>query len=194
MRVDQLEVIQNALRVQLERAKIGKGVRGIIVSADSHIALERYVPNVMEDGTSYPWAEVSVKNTSNLAVWLADAVAAALEDTADVDFHQPFHDFPETYATSPDCSLNDDVIESVLIKGAIIAQRLRLPLLISISSFDLLTKDQMSVLVRGVHLAGQQNLPLIFLGVGSGETRGLLGEAAPYTERLFRYFQIGDLE
>lgn len=194
MCIDQLKVIQHALRVQLERARIGRGVRGIIVSADSHIALEQYVPNVMEDGTSYLWAKVSVKDPNNLAVCLANAVAAALEGTADVDSHQPFHASLATYAASPGCPLDDDVIEGALIEGAIIAQHLRLPLLISISSFDLLTKEQMSVLVRVVHLAGQQNWPLIFLGVGSSKIRGLLGDAAPYTERLFEYFQIGDLE
>ncbi len=66
-------------------------------------------------------------------------------------------------------------------------------LLIAVDEVQYLTERELSAVIVAVHRATQLNLPLVLVGAGLPQLRGLAGEARSYSERLFEFPEIGSL-
>ena len=66
--------------------------------------------------------------------------------------------------------------------------------LISIDEVQYLSEEDLSALVVSIHRIAQTNLPIVLLGAGLPQLARTAGEAKSYSERLFRYFDIGALD
>ena len=56
-----------------------------------------------------------------------------------------------------------------------------------------LEEGEFSALIMAIHRINQKSLPLILIGAGLPQIRGLAGNSKSYAERLFRYPEIGAL-
>ena len=54
-------------------------------------------------------------------------------------------------------------------------------------------EDQLAALIMALHRTSQRQLPVIMLGAGLPQVRGLMGRAKSYAERLFEFPEIGAL-
>ncbi|MCF4129354.1 ATP-binding protein [Methylobacterium sp. SyP6R] len=73
------------------------------------------------------------------------------------------------------------------------AKAARKPVAIFIDELQYLEEREFSALIMAVHRVNQRSLPLILVGAGLPQIRGLAGNSKSYAERLFRYPEIGAL-
>ena len=62
-----------------------------------------------------------------------------------------------------------------------------------IDEMQYLSKKEFAALITSLHLAGQKRLPLLLMGAGLPQLVGLAGKTKSYSERLFNYPKIGQL-
>ncbi|WP_244621801.1 ATP-binding protein [Neomesorhizobium albiziae] len=68
------------------------------------------------------------------------------------------------------------------------------PVAILMDELQYLSEKEFSSLIMAIHRINQASLPLILIGAGLPQILGLAGNSKSYTERLFRFPQIGALE
>lgn len=68
------------------------------------------------------------------------------------------------------------------------------PVAILMDELQYLTEKEFSSLIMAIHRINQNSLPLILIGAGLPQILGLAGNSKSYTERLFRFPQIGALD
>ncbi len=69
----------------------------------------------------------------------------------------------------------------------------RRPVAIMIDELQYLSVREFSSLIMSIHRIAQANLPLTMVGAGLPQIRALAGESKSYSERLFKYPEIGEL-
>ncbi|HEV7266389.1 MAG TPA: ATP-binding protein [Falsiroseomonas sp.] len=67
------------------------------------------------------------------------------------------------------------------------------PLSLFLDELQYLTSEEFSALIMAVHRINQKQLPFILVGAGLPQILGLAGNSKSYSERLFRYPEIGAL-
>lgn len=67
------------------------------------------------------------------------------------------------------------------------------PFALLIDELQYLSTLEFSALIMSMHRLGQASLPFIFIGAGLPQILGLAGESKSYSERLFRFPDIGAL-
>ena len=65
---------------------------------------------------------------------------------------------------------------------------------IVIDELQYLSETELSALIMGVHRIAQRQLPLLMVGAGLPQLRGLMGRSKSYAERLFDFPEIGPLK
>jgi hypothetical protein len=68
------------------------------------------------------------------------------------------------------------------------------PLAILIDELQYLSEPEFSALIMAMHKISQNSLPIILVGAGLPQILGLAGESKSYSERLFKYPKIGELQ
>ncbi len=68
------------------------------------------------------------------------------------------------------------------------------PIVIFLDEIQYLKKEQISALAAALHRANQLSCPITVIGAGLPQTRRLFGDAKSYSERLFEYREIGNLD
>ncbi|MDR7037565.1 MULTISPECIES: ATP-binding protein [Methylobacterium] len=88
--------------------------------------------------------------------------------------------------------IENDLPELVLViaEAAKAANR---PIAIFLDELQYLSESEFSALIMAVHRVNQRSLPLILIGAGLPQIRALAGNSKSYSERLFRYPEIGAL-
>lgn len=67
------------------------------------------------------------------------------------------------------------------------------PIAIFLDELQYLSQEEFSALIMSMHKISQKNLPFILIGAGLPQILGLAGNSKSYSERLFRYPEIGAL-
>ena len=67
------------------------------------------------------------------------------------------------------------------------------PIALLIDELQYLSEDEFSALIMSIHRINQKGLPLIMIGAGLPQIRGLAGNSKSYSERLFSFPDIGAL-
>lgn len=62
-----------------------------------------------------------------------------------------------------------------------------------IDELQYVKQDQLAALITACHRISQRQLPLIVIGAGLPQLRGLMGDSKSYSERLFEFPEIGPL-
>lgn len=63
-----------------------------------------------------------------------------------------------------------------------------------IDEVQYLSKEDLGALIVAVHRANQEDLPIIFFGVGLPQVAGIMGNTKSYAERLFLFVQVDHLD
>lgn len=79
----------------------------------------------------------------------------------------------------------------VIGEAAAAAQK---PILLLIDEIQYLEPREFSALIMGLHRINQKQLPMIMIAAGLPQTLALAGNSKSYSERLFRYPEVGALE
>lgn len=82
-----------------------------------------------------------------------------------------------------------DLIEAVGVAAAAAC----LPIALFIDELQYFSEAEFSALIMSIHRTNQRSLPVILIGAGLPQVRGLAGNSKSYSERLFRFPEIGAL-
>jgi AAA ATPase domain len=85
-------------------------------------------------------------------------------------------------------------LPDLLVAVAEAAQERKTAFGLFIDEVQYLSGDELAAVVVGCHEIAQRNLPLFFVGAGLPQIAALAGKAKSYTERLFNYHQIDQLD
>ena len=88
--------------------------------------------------------------------------------------------------------LPDDLTDVLVAAGEASRDRGR-GLLVAVDEVQYLSEEELGALIVAVHRTTQLNLPVVVVGAGLPQLRGLAGEARSYSERLFTFPEIGSL-
>jgi hypothetical protein len=75
-----------------------------------------------------------------------------------------------------------------------VAKAAKRPIALFIDELQYLNTNEFSALIMAIHKVNQSNLPIFLVGAGLPQILGLAGNSKSYSERLFRYPEIGALE
>ena len=67
-------------------------------------------------------------------------------------------------------------------------------LIIAVDEVQYLKEEELAAVIVAIHRANQEELPVIFIGAGLPLLPRLVGEAKSYSERLFEFYDVRDLE
>ncbi len=88
--------------------------------------------------------------------------------------------------------LENDLPDMLLALGNA-AKQAEVPIAIMIDELQYLSAKELSALIMSIHKIAQRRLPLLIIGAGLPQIRGLAGNSKSYAERLFTYPEIGAL-
>lgn len=88
--------------------------------------------------------------------------------------------------------LSDDLTEVFMSMGRT-ALKAGKVICFFIDEIQYMKEEEMEALVNALHRVSQKRLPIIIFGAGLPKVLRILGEVKSYTERLFKYEQIGKL-
>lgn len=87
----------------------------------------------------------------------------------------------------------DKSLTDVIVALGKAAKASETPIVIFVDEVQYLKKEHCSALAAALHRANQLSYPITIIGAGLPQTRRLFGDAKSYSERLFEYRQIGNL-
>jgi hypothetical protein len=64
---------------------------------------------------------------------------------------------------------------------------------LAVDEIQYLSKEELAALVTAIHRTTQLDLPVVLVGAGLPQLRGLVGDAKSYAERLFEFPEVGSL-
>lgn len=88
--------------------------------------------------------------------------------------------------------MTDDLTE-VMVAVAKLAKRSDHAICICIDEMQFLSIEQMRALIAALHRINQLRLPIVLFGAGLPKVIEVAGKAASYSERIFRFIEIGKL-
>ncbi|WP_036292242.1 AAA family ATPase [Methylosinus sp. PW1] len=68
------------------------------------------------------------------------------------------------------------------------------PIALIVDELQYLSEDEFSALIMSIHKTNQKSLPIVMIGAGLPQIRALAGNSKSYSERLFRFPDIGALK
>jgi hypothetical protein len=74
------------------------------------------------------------------------------------------------------------------------ARAAKKPIALFMDELQYLNEDEFSALIMSIHRTTQRQLPLVLVGAGLPQIRGLAGNSKSYAERLFKYPDVGALD
>ena len=110
-------------------------------------------------------------NVQDVEIGLSVAAETGVADSGDLETDLP------------------DLLEAV----GLAAKASRQPFALLIDELQYLSSREFSALIMAMHRLSQANLPVVLIGAGLPQILGLAGESKSYSERLFRFPDIGPL-
>jgi hypothetical protein len=109
-----------------------------------------------------------------------------------------YSDIEVGFDAEPEAGLADNGdpehdLQSLLEVVGAAAQKAGTSLVLFIDELQYVEEPQLGALITALHFTTQRRLPLILVGAGLPQLRGLTGQAKSYAERLFNFPEIGQL-
>ena len=212
------EVLE-AARISLERAKIGRSSKSIILvglrGVGKTVLLDR-IQQAAECGGVYALEVESPENRSLPAILTPQLRSALLKLSRREAARQLAHralralagfagalkvkyqdielglDFEPEPGLADNGDLETDLPELLAAVGSA-AQADNTALALFIDELQYVPENELSALIMSLHRAARRQLPVVMLGAGLPQVRGNLGKAKSYAERIFEFPQIGPL-
>lgn len=89
--------------------------------------------------------------------------------------------------------LNEDVTDLLVAAGEAARER-RSGIVIAVDEVQYLTAPELAAAIVAIHRTTQLDLPVVLVGAGLPQLRGLAGESKSYAERLFEFPEVGALD
>lgn len=84
-------------------------------------------------------------------------------------------------------------LQALLETAGIAVQKAGTALVIFLDELQYVKEDELAALITALHRAAQRRLPVVLVGAGLPQLRGLMGRAKSYAERLFDFPELGHL-
>lgn len=84
-------------------------------------------------------------------------------------------------------------LQALLETAGMAVQKAETVLVIFLDELQYVKEDELAALITALHRAAQRRLPVVLVGAGLPQLRGLMGRAKSYAERLFDFPEIGPL-
>lgn len=100
------------------------------------------------------------------------------------------------YEPEPGLADNGDLehdLQALMEQVGLAAKSANTALAIFIDELQYVEEPQLAALITAMHRTEQRKLPVVLLGAGLPQLRGLMGNAKSYAERLFDFPEIGPL-
>lgn len=100
------------------------------------------------------------------------------------------------FAPEPGLADNGDLehdLQALLAAAGAAAQSAKTALAIFVDELQYVKEEELAALITALHRTAQRRLPVILVGAGLPQLRGLTGRAKSYAERLFDFPEIGPL-
>ncbi len=107
----------------------------------------------------------------------------------DIEFGLSIDD-EQGYADSG--NIEDDLPDLMVLVGEA-AKSASMPIALIVDELQYLSEDEFSALIMAIHKTNQKSLPIVMVGAGLPQIRALAGNSKSYSERLFRFPDIGAL-
>ena len=208
-----------AARISLERARIGRSGKSIIMVGLRGVGKTVLLDRIRQDaecGGLYA-LEIEAPENRSLPAILAPQLRAALlklsrREAARQLAHQAlralagfvsalkvkYQDIEIGLDLEPEPGLADNGdlesdLPELLTAVGFAAQADNTALALFIDELQYVKEDELSALIMALHRTARRQLPVIMFGAGLPQVRGSLGKAKSYAERIFDFPQIGPL-
>lgn len=84
-------------------------------------------------------------------------------------------------------------LQALLETAGLAVQKAETALVIFLDELQYVKEEELAALITALHRAAQRRLPIVLVGAGLPQLRGLMGRAKSYAERLFDFPEIGPL-
>ena len=213
------DVLREAARIALERARIGRASKSMIIiglrGVGKTVLLDRILTDAESGGMSTLRIEVpenqSLPSTlapqlrrvlltlSNKEVarqlaqralrGLAGFVGALKVKYQDIEVGLDFDPEP---GLADNGDLETDLPDLLEVVGAA-AKADGTCLALFVDEIQYVKEDELAALITALHRTSQRQLPLVMVGAGLPQVRGRMGQAKSYAERLFEFSEVGAL-
>ena len=213
------DVLREAARIALERARIGRASKSMIIiglrGVGKTVLLDRILTDAESGGMSTLRIEVpenqSLPSTlapqlrrvlltlSNREVarqlaqralrGLAGFVGALKVKYQDIEVGLDFDPEP---GLADNGDLETDLPDLLEVVGAA-AKADGTCLALFVDEIQYVKEDELAALITALHRTSQRQLPLVMVGAGLPQVRGRMGQAKSYAERLFEFSEVGAL-
>ena len=213
------DVLREAARIALERARIGRASKSMIIiglrGVGKTVLLDRILTDAESGGMSTLRIEVpenqSLPSTlapqlrrvlltlSNREVarqlaqralrGLAGFVGALKVKYQDIEVGLDFDPEP---GLADNGDLETDLPDLLEVVGAA-AKADGTCLALFVDEIQYVKEDELAALITALHRTSQRQLPIVMVGAGLPQVRGRMGQAKSYAERLFEFSEVGAL-
>lgn len=101
------------------------------------------------------------------------------------------------FAPEPGLADNGDLehdMQALLEAAGEAARQAGTALAIFVDELQYVEEDELAALITALHRTSQESLPIVLVGAGLPQLRGRMGRAKSYSERLFDFPEIGQLD
>ncbi|MBI4177916.1 ATP-binding protein [bacterium] len=109
-----------------------------------------------------------------------------------------FHDIEVGFDFDPEPGLADNGdlehdLQALLETAGLAAKEADTALVVFVDELQYVKEEELAALITALHRTAQRKLPVVLVGAGLPQLRGLMGRAKSYAERLFDFPAIGPL-
>lgn len=211
--------VRESLRIALERAKIGRPAKSAMLVGLRGVGKTVLLDRIREDAEAAGIHTIRVEAPEgrSLPALVAPQLRQALLRLSQIDAAKEYAvrglralagfasklkvtfgdiEVGIDYDPEPGLADNGDLehdLQALLEQVGLAAQSANTALAIFIDELQYVEEPQLAALITAMHRTEQRRLPVVLVGAGLPQLRGLMGNAKSYAERLFDFPTIGPL-
>lgn len=211
--------VRESLRIALERAKIGRPSKSAMLVGLRGVGKTVLLDRVREDAEAAGVHTIRIEAPEgrSLPALIAPQLRQALLRLSQIESAKEYAvrglralagfatklkvtfgdiEVGLDYDSEPGLADNGDLehdLQALLEQVGLAAQSAKTVLAIFIDELQYVEEPQLAALITAMHRTEQRRLPVVLIGAGLPQLRGLMGNAKSYAERLFDFPAIGPL-
>ena len=213
------DVLREAARIALERARIGRASKSMIMIGLRGVGKTVLLNRILTDAESGGMSTLRIEAPENRSLpstlapqlrrvlltlsnrevarqlaqralrGLAGFVGALKVKYQDIEVGLDFDPEP---GLADNGDLETDLPDLLEVVGAA-AKADGTCLALFIDEIQYVKEDELAALITALHRTSQRQLPIVMVGAGLPQVRGRMGQAKSYAERLFEFSEVGAL-
>ena len=213
------DVLREAARIALERARIGRASKSMIMIGLRGVGKTVLLNRILTDAESGGMSTLRIEAPENQSLpstlapqlrrvlltlsnrevarqlaqralrGLAGFVGALKVKYQDIEVGLDFDPEP---GLADNGDLETDLPDLLEVVGAA-AKADGTCLALFVDEIQYVKEDELAALITALHRTSQRQLPIVMVGAGLPQVRGRMGQAKSYAERLFEFSEVGAL-